>query len=115
MPQHLLLPRTKGFVACVQKLRKTTHVKAVYDITVSYARNDGSIFQHAPSFAESLMIPRLDRQWRFFVHVDRHSINELPESDEGIAQWLEDRWVEKGERLEVLHQKLRLGLPWDAL
>jgi hypothetical protein len=38
LPEHLLLPRTKGFAACVQHLRTAApHVKAVYDLTVAYA------------------------------------------------------------------------------
>ena len=113
MPQHLLYPRTKGFVASVQKLRTSTQVKAVYDITVAYAKNDGRMFQQAPTFAQSIMLPRLNEQWRFFVHVERHPMEEMPRSDEEIAQWLEDRWVEKGERLEILRQKLQKGLPWE--
>lgn len=37
LPNHLLLPRTKGFAACVSHLRNAPHVKAVYDVTVAYA------------------------------------------------------------------------------
>ena len=110
LAQHLLYPRTKGFVASVQKLRNSSHVKAVYDITIAYARNDGSQFQQPPTFAQSITLPRLDQQWRFFVHVDRYLMEQLPKSDGEIAQWLEDRWIEKGERLESLRQRLQKGL-----
>ena len=110
MPQHLLYPRTKGFVASVQKLRTSTQVTAVYDVTVAYAKNDGRIFQQPPTFAQSIMLPRLDEQWRFFVHVERYLINQLPKSDGEIAHWLEDRWIEKGERLESLRLRLQKGL-----
>ena len=96
----------------MQKLRNAPHVRAVYDVTVAYAENN-RYFLRSPSFTDSLMIPRLDKNWRFFVHVDRHLIEELPDSDEELAQWLEDRWVEKGERLEELRQKLDQGLPWE--
>lgn len=113
MPQHTLYPRTKGFIACVQNLRSTSHVKAVYDCTVAYANKNGNIFQQPPTFAQSIMLPRLDENWRFFVHVERHPIEELPKSDEEIAQWLEDRWVEKGDRLDILRQRLQKGLPWE--
>lgn len=99
----------------MQKLRNASHVKAVYDITVAYAKNDGSLFQQAPTFAQSTMLPRLDQKYRFFVHVERHLLEDLPRNDEVIAQWLEDRWVEKGERLETLRQRLQKGLPWEPL
>lgn len=111
--QHTLYPRTKGFIASVQKLRAAPQVKAVYDVTIAYAKNN-RIFQQAPSFGQTLMIPRLDRNWRFFVHVNRHLIEDLPTSDEELARWLEDRWLEKGERLEQLRQTLEKGLPWEA-
>lgn len=91
-------------------------MKAVYDVTVAYARkntNSSWTFQQAPSFGQSLIVPRLDQSWKFFVHVDRFAIEDLPRDDEKLAQWLEERWLEKGERLEQLRQKLEKGLPWE--
>jgi len=116
--RHVLYPRTKGFIACVQRLRTTTHVKAVYDVTIAYARftDEGvAIFQSPPTFAQTVFTPRLNEQWRFFVHVDRHPLCDLPRTDEALAQWLEDRWVEKGERLGGLKERLLAGLPWSDL
>lgn len=110
----MLYPRTRGFIACVQNLRKAPHVKAVYDCTIAYADEHGRRFQHAPSFTQSLMLPGLNQRWRFFVHVERFPIEDLPVSDEALAGWLEERWVAKGERLETLRQRLAEGLPWQA-
>lgn len=107
---HVLYPRTKGFVACVQKLRSAPHVKAVYDVTVAYARHNG-LFQHPPTFAQTLLMPCLSEEWTFFVHVERHALEGLPTQERELAQWLEDRWVEKGERLEVLRKRLESRLP----
>lgn len=109
--QHLLYPRNKGFVASVRKLRETSHVKAVYDITISYAK-DGKLFQEAPSFWQTLCIPRLKDRWRFYVHIDRHDLRDLPAEEAQLAKWLEDRWVEKGERLEKLRAELSQGKAW---
>ncbi|EME88185.1 uncharacterized protein MYCFIDRAFT_184949 [Pseudocercospora fijiensis CIRAD86] len=109
---HLLYPRTKGFVATVQKLRKTPHVKAVYDFTIAYAQDD-KLFQVPPSFWQSLSWPNLAQKWRLFVHVDRHELEQLPLDDEALATWLEARWVEKGERLERLRQLLLEHRGWD--
>ncbi|KAK3675622.1 hypothetical protein LTR78_004706 [Recurvomyces mirabilis] len=111
--RHVLYPRTKGFIACVQTLRQTKHITAILDVTVAYAK-DGKLFQLPPSFAETVMLPDLDNRWRFFVHVDRHAISELPHTSEGLAQWLEDRWVKKGERLEKMRQLLADGEEWTA-
>lgn len=115
--QHVLYPRTKGFVACVQKLRTAQHVKAVYDVTIAYAKlsaNGRFVFQSPPSFLETVVIPRLDRRWKFFVHVERYPLYELPTTDEELAQWLEDRWVEKGQRLEGLRQELVGNVSWGS-
>ncbi|TKA83554.1 hypothetical protein B0A55_00502 [Friedmanniomyces simplex] len=109
---HVLYPRTRGFIACVQNLRKTQHVNSVYDVTIAYAKN-GKEFQVPPRFTESLMLANLDERWRFFVHVDRYTIDTLPQSDDELAQWLEDRFVEKGMRLAHLQKLLAEGQPWD--
>ena len=98
----------------VQELRTTPHVEAVYDVTIAYAKDD-HLFQEAPPFRQTLTLPHLSEHWRFFVHVTRHPLSKLPDSDEGLAQWLEDRWVEKGERLETLRRELDGGQSWQAM
>ncbi|KAK1764703.1 1-acyl-sn-glycerol-3-phosphate acyltransferase [Phialemonium atrogriseum] len=106
-PQHLLYPRTKGFVATVQHLRRAPHVRAVYDVAIAYER-DGQ-WHIAPDMWETLSLPHLSRPaaaeggrgFRFHVHVRRFPMEELPTDDEGLATWLEQRWVEKGEWLEA--------------
>ncbi|EFY86832.1 hypothetical protein J3459_017336 [Metarhizium acridum] len=103
-PKNLLYPRTKGFVATVQHLRKAPHVKAVYDFAIAY-QCDG-IFLDAPCMWDTLSVPSLSTKhhYKFHVHARRFSLETLPESDEDLAQWLEQRWVEKGEWLESLKQ-----------
>jgi hypothetical protein len=97
-------------VSTVQHLRKAQHVKAVYDITIAYA-HEGR-FLEAPNIWETLSEPQLNRDWRFHVHADRHSLKDLPESNEELARWLESRWIEKGRRLENLQRDLEEGQPW---
>jgi hypothetical protein len=111
--QHLLYPRMKGFIACLQRLRQTKHVRAVYDVTIAYAKN-GKLFQVPPRFFETVIQPELDKRWEFFVHVDRYALEDLPSSDKELAKWLEDRWVEKGQKLERLRSLLHEGSSWDA-
>ena len=110
MPKHLLYPRTRGFVATVQGLRNAPHVKAVYDVTIAYAR--GNQFQKAPTFADTILNPHLSATWKFHVHVKRHLISALPSSDEDLATWLVSRWIEKGEGLEELRERLSRGESW---
>ncbi|KAL3961664.1 hypothetical protein ACCO45_003187 [Purpureocillium lilacinum] len=100
-PRHLLYPRTKGFITTVQHLRKAAHVKAVYDFTVAYRRQG-----EAPSMWQTLSVPGLSSRcgYEFHVHARRFPIDSLPKTDEGLAQWLESRWVQKGEWLESARQ-----------
>ena len=110
LPKHTLYPRTRGFVATVHHLRNSSHIRAVYDVTVAYAK--GNKFLVSPTFWESLSCPKLSDSYRFHVHVDRHALEELPDSSEDLAKWLEDRWVHKNVLLEELRDKLMRGQPW---
>ncbi|MCJ1280883.1 hypothetical protein MMC26_000200 [Xylographa opegraphella] len=116
-PQHTLYPRTRGFITTVQQLRGTPHVKAVYDLTIAYAEKRPSsngkwAFLAAPDMWQSLSEPGLSARWKFHVHVERYPLKILPETEEGLKRWLEDRWIEKGERLEQLRQGLLAGRAW---
>ncbi|KAG6003568.1 hypothetical protein E4U21_001895 [Claviceps maximensis] len=99
-PRNLLFPRTKGFVATVQHLRKAPHVKAVYDFTIAY-QCDG-VFHEAPSMWDTLRTSGLSStsRFKFHVHARRFPLESLPESDKDLARWLEKRWMEKGEWIE---------------
>lgn len=113
-PRHTLWPRPRGFAATVRALREgAPHVRAVYDVTVAYAR-EGE-FLAAPSFVETVCGPDLHAAgWRFYVHAERFEIKELPEEEEGLVKWLEQRWVRKGERLEGLKVRVETGDGWEG-
>jgi hypothetical protein len=100
LPKHLLYPRTKGFITTVQHLRKAPHVKAVYDFTIAYQH--GAKFHEAPNMWETLKLPSIsnDYGYKFHVHARRFLLEDLPQTDEELAKWLEQRWVEKGEWLD---------------
>jgi hypothetical protein len=80
-------------------------VKAVYDVAIAYQRRGR--WHAAPDMWETLSLPRLSapggggQACRFHVHVRRFLVEDLPADDEGLAGWLEKRWVEKGEWLEA--------------
>lgn len=111
MPKNLLYPRTRGFIASVQGLRKVNHVKAVYDVTIAYAKSNQ--FQKPPTFSETVFTPHLDKLWKFYVHVQRHNLEDLPSADAELADWLVERWIQKGEKLEALKNKLARGESWE--
>ncbi|KAI9838633.1 MAG: hypothetical protein M1819_004947 [Sarea resinae] len=113
VPKHTLYPRTKGFVTTVNQLRQAAHVRAVYDLTIAYAHHND--FLVAPSMWQTLSSPDLGSSWRFHVHVDRYPIEDLPIAEDELSQWIEARWIEKGERLEALRGHLARGRRWDDL
>ncbi|KAL1636128.1 hypothetical protein SLS58_009977 [Diplodia intermedia] len=135
---HLLVPRPRGFVATVTALRRSgvspsttttttsttvsntattgndggsRHIPAVLDITIAYARNRE--FMKAPPFWDTVAHADLKAAgYRFYAHVQRWDMAALPEGDEALAKWLEERWVEKGERLEELRRVVEEGGEW---
>lgn len=99
----------------MQHLRAAPHVKAVYDFTIAYQDVGTGRFQSAPSMWDSLRLPGLSARGgkgvetktgkgaaghRFHVHARRFPMEDLPRDDDGLAAWLEARWVEKGRWLE---------------
>lgn len=99
LPKHLLYPRFKGFVSTVRHLRQAEHVKAVYDVTIAYQHGDN--FMVAPDMLHTLILGKLGvrHKYRFHAHVRRFELIWLPENELDLVEWLERRWVEKGEWL----------------
>lgn len=87
VPKHVLVPRSKGFVASVEGLR--SHIDAIYDLTIGYEIGVPSLWQ----FLKGLVR-------RIHVHVRRFPINDLPDKPDDLRRWLFDRWKEKDELLE---------------
>ncbi|ORX61840.1 hypothetical protein DM01DRAFT_1360988 [Hesseltinella vesiculosa] len=101
--QHVLLPRTKGFTTCVNEFRHS-HVKYVYDLTIAYRHNvPGAEFNEAPTMVE-LHTTTLSPDYQFHVHVRRFALEDLPQNDDAIGDWLRQRFVEKDLFLEQLRQ-----------
>eukprot|EP00211_Chloroparvula_japonica_P005342 CAMPEP_0119122180 /NCGR_PEP_ID=MMETSP1310-20130426/2506_1 /TAXON_ID=464262 /ORGANISM="Genus nov. species nov., Strain RCC2339" /LENGTH=360 /DNA_ID=CAMNT_0007111799 /DNA_START=49 /DNA_END=1128 /DNA_ORIENTATION=+ len=99
--EYLLHPRTAGFKHCVQMGRG--HLGAVYDATIAYGGD----------------IPKRDLDWLFghyptdiYIHVERHALEDLPETDEGLAQWCQERFAAKEKKLaDFYERKVPLGEP----
>lgn len=90
-PNHVLVPRTKGFVATVQGLRG--HVDAVYDLTIGYQEGVPTLWQYIRGFATCA-----------HFHVRRFPIDELPGSDEELTDWLHHCFEHKDQLLDHFYR-----------
>ncbi|KAE8701659.1 1-acyl-sn-glycerol-3-phosphate acyltransferase 2 [Hibiscus syriacus] len=89
VPRNVLIPRTKGFVSAVSHMR--SFVPAVYDMTVAIPKSSPSPTMLRLFKGQSSVV---------HVHVKRHLMKELPETDEAVAQWCKDLFVEKDKLLD---------------
>ncbi|CAI9287819.1 unnamed protein product [Lactuca saligna] len=89
VPRNVLIPRTKGFVTSVSQMR--SFVPAIIDMTVAL-----------PKDTTPPTMLRLFKGQSSVIHVKvkRHSMKDLPESDEAVAQWCKDIFVVKDEVLD---------------
>lgn len=86
--RHVLLPRTKGFVATISQLR--VELDAVYDITYAYPKEaDAGVVDCA-----------MRRLPDLHFHVRRFPMADLPEDPAALAEWCTQLYVEKDALLE---------------
>jgi 1-acyl-sn-glycerol-3-phosphate acyltransferase len=90
--KHVLLPRTKGFIATVQAFKRNKVAKAVYDITIMY--EDGT----RPPLGLDVA---LRNPSKVSLHVRRWKIDDLPNTDEELNSWVLERWKEKDALIET--------------
>lgn len=89
--EHVLQPRTKGFVASVQGLRD--HVDAVYDVTIGYENGVPTLWQYIQGLA-----PVAHMHWL------RVPVADLPETDEELELWLQKRYEVKDQLLAHFYE-----------
>ena len=89
--RHLLLPRTKGFIATVQGLQG--HLNAVYDVTIGYPDGVPSLWQYCLGMARVA-----------HLHVRRYPADQLSTENDELHQWIVERFHEKDELLDKFYQ-----------
>ncbi|KAJ8653165.1 hypothetical protein O0I10_011214 [Lichtheimia ornata] len=108
---NVLLPRTKGFVTCINAFR-FSHVKYVYDFTICYnhrLQDNTTEFNVAPDMVR-VHVRELGDEYEFHVNVRRYPIEELPKDDEQLAAWLRQRYVEKDQLLTRMRERWTEGM-----
>lgn len=88
-PEHVLIPKTKGFSAALLALE--SHIDAVYDLTIGYPQGIPLAWQLVQGFVKEV-----------YVHVKRYEVKDLPKNESEISDWLMSRFYEKDERLKKM-------------
>lgn len=89
--KHVLLPRTKGFVASARALRG--HIQAIYDMTAGYVDGIPTLWQWICGDVTEV-----------HLHIRRFEIQSLPQEEEELSRWLFKRFEEKDKLLEQHYQ-----------
>lgn len=98
---YCLHPKSTGFIYTLDTLKKHK-IDSVYDVTIGYP----DIF--AKTEYDLVVEGRIPREVHY--HIVRYDIADLPTTNEGLEQWLRDRWREKEERLRLFytHREFRV-------
>lgn len=91
---HCLHPRARGFVYVMEALR-SGGLDAVYDMTVGYpdalAKEEGNLLN-------GNYIPR-----EIHYNIHHYKAEDLPTDEQGLTQWLSERWKEKENTLKLFY------------
>ncbi|XP_022860007.1 probable 1-acyl-sn-glycerol-3-phosphate acyltransferase 4 isoform X2 [Olea europaea var. sylvestris] len=85
--KNVLLPKTRGFYACLETLR--TSLDAVYDVTIAYKNQ-------CPTFLDNLF--GVDPS-EVHMHIRRIPLKEIPKSENEAADWLMNAFLFKDQLL----------------
>ncbi|GFQ05031.1 probable 1-acyl-sn-glycerol-3-phosphate acyltransferase 4 [Phtheirospermum japonicum] len=86
--KNVLLPKTKGFIACLEILRGS--LDAVYDVTIAYKNHQ------CPSFMDNVF--GVDPS-EVHMHIKRIPLDKIPLSENEATNWLMDEFVLKDKLL----------------
>ncbi|XP_021738566.1 probable 1-acyl-sn-glycerol-3-phosphate acyltransferase 5 [Chenopodium quinoa] len=90
---NVLLPKTKGFFACMEELRNS--LDAVYDVTIGYK-------PRCPFFLDNVFGINPSE---VHIHIRRLSISNIPDSEEELGIWLMDTFCLKDKLLSEFYSK----------
>ncbi|KAG8364312.1 hypothetical protein BUALT_Bualt19G0115600 [Buddleja alternifolia] len=91
--KNVLLPKIKGFYACLENLRGS--LDAVYDITIGYRQNCPSFLDNAFGVDPS----------EVHIHVRRISLDDIPTTNDKVSSWLMSTFTLKDQLLSEFYSK----------
>jgi lysocardiolipin and lysophospholipid acyltransferase len=91
---YVLHPRTTCFAFLIERMRQNQQIDAVYDMTIGYPKT-------LPASELDMLLGVIPEEVHFLVK--RHPISDIPEDEDGIKKWCEDRWADKEKTLEKFY------------
>ncbi|XP_051205037.1 probable 1-acyl-sn-glycerol-3-phosphate acyltransferase 5 [Lolium perenne] len=85
--ENVLLPKTKGFIICLEELRSS--LDAVYDVTMAYKHRQ-------PDFLDNVY--GIDPS-EVHIHIRTVELKNIPTSEDEVADWIVERFRQKDELL----------------
>mmetsp|Transcript_23734 Transcript_23734/g.59399 ORF Transcript_23734/g.59399 Transcript_23734/m.59399 type:complete len:333 (+) Transcript_23734:41-1039(+) len=92
--ENVLLPRPKGLMLALQGLKDVTPY--VYDVTLNYSGWGPA----GPSITDILVGFDTEKKYALHVHVKRIPIEEVPDDEASLKQWLLESFAAKDKLLE---------------
>mmetsp|Transcript_45716 Transcript_45716/g.98995 ORF Transcript_45716/g.98995 Transcript_45716/m.98995 type:complete len:187 (+) Transcript_45716:487-1047(+) len=84
---HVLHPRTKGFITCVRGLQQQGHLDSVYDLTLGFP---DVVPQNEVDIVLNANHPR-----EIHIFLKRTPSSQLPTDDVGLDKWCKDQFAAK--------------------
>ena len=91
---YVLQPKTKGFTHSAAILKKAG-LDSIFDITIAYP-------DALPKTEVDFYNGVIPREVNYYI--ERFNINDLPKTEIGLAEWCQERWRIKEERLRYFYQ-----------
>ncbi|XP_023319759.1 lysocardiolipin acyltransferase 1 isoform X2 [Eurytemora carolleeae] len=88
---HVLHPRTSGFVHIAHGLRERNLLSSIYSLTIAYPDT-------VPKTEVGLLKGNLPRQ--VHVHIVRYPLDQVPSTFVGLEKWIQEVWRDKEKLLE---------------
>ena len=100
---YVLHPRTKGFVHCLQELRKGPTPPSIVNVTVGY-------LGEMPQNERDIMAGR----WPTEIHFCAEIIppTEIPPGEGEVGDWLKQCWCQKEETLKRFYEEKKFRSPY---
>lgn len=96
--EYVLHPRTKGFIHCINEMRKFKIAPTIINMSVGYV---GTI----PQNERDIVFGNWPKEIHFFS--EQIPSSDIPEENSGIERWLKQIWQKKEAQLKEFYSKNR--------